>query len=139
MAHPNGHVSLVRAFVSSGCSLSSPGHHGNTVLHSAAQAAQMGVVRFCLASGVDPDCQNTRQETPLHLVAQFYARGLKDCFQIKSFKLLFTRCKPEGCRGAAASWSKSERQDMVWRYRCTLCCQTWYCLSSQVRSDCLFR
>ena len=85
LAARNGHMSLVSAFVSSGCSLSSPGHHGNTVLHSAAQAAQLGVVKFCLARGVDPDCQNTRQETPLHLVAQFFARGWKSMCRFRTF------------------------------------------------------
>ena len=84
LAARNGHMSLVSAFVSSGCSLSSPGHHGNTVLHSAAQAAQLGVVKFCLARGVDPDCQNTRQETPLHLVAQFFARGWKSVCRFRT-------------------------------------------------------
>ena len=78
LAARNGHLPLVSEFVSSGCSLSSPGQDGNTVLHCAAQTAQLEVVKFCLARGVDPDCENNSQETPLHLVSAFFSRGLVD-------------------------------------------------------------
>ena len=78
LAARNGHLPLVSEFVSSGCSLSSPGQDGNTVLHCAAQTAQLEVVKFCLAKGVDPDCENNSQETPLHLVSAFFSRGLVD-------------------------------------------------------------
>ena len=85
LAARNGHLALVSALVSSGCSLSSPGQDGNTVLHCAAQTAQLEVVKFCLASGVDPDCVNNRHETPLHLVSAFFSRGLFDHQYLVSF------------------------------------------------------
>ena len=69
-------MAIVSALVSSGCSLTSPGQEGNTALHCAAQTAQLAVVQLCLASGVEPDCVNDRDETPLHLVAEFFSRGL---------------------------------------------------------------
>ena len=69
-------MAIVSALVSSGCSLTSPGQEGNTALHCAAQTAQLAVVQLCLASGVEPDCLNDREETPLHLVAEYFSRGL---------------------------------------------------------------
>ena len=84
LAARNGHLPLVTALLSSGCSLSSPGQHGNTVLHCAAQTAQLQVVQLCLSRGMDPDCVNSKQETALHLVSAFFARG-----RLKSRAFLF--------------------------------------------------
>ena len=75
LAAQQGHQVIVSALLKSGCSLTTPGQHGNTVLHCAAQSAQLGVVQLCLGSGADPNQGNNWGETPLHLVAAFFSRG----------------------------------------------------------------
>ena len=75
LAAHHGHLAIVSALVKAGCSISTPGQHGNTVLHCAAQTAQLEVVQLCLAGGADPNQGNNRQETPLHLVSAFFSRG----------------------------------------------------------------
>ena len=52
------------------------GNMGNTLLHFAAKSGNVELIKYLLDNGIGPNVQNDMTETPLHMAAEAYLRGM---------------------------------------------------------------
>jgi ankyrin repeat protein len=78
---------VVKYLIQKGADLTSTDEHGETAVHRASKMCALDALRVLIAKGANVNAVNTLDDTPLHLVIEYWEKGDENLVEIVEFLL----------------------------------------------------